>query len=117
MPGDNNPAAPLDAVAVSPVMRWVLGSIMALLLASVPALVTWGAMGARLDAVEKDQIEAVSEVKEQAKILPAIEARLSAEERRTLEHEAALQALRSDSARTAEAVAETNGILKVLLKN
>jgi len=112
MSQEENTAPPL-----SPVARWVLGILAAVAVASAPALVTYGAMGARLDAVVKTQDEVKAQATKQAEKLPAMEARLDAAERRTLEHAGALTALRSDTARIAEGVAETNGILKVLLKD
>jgi len=102
-----------DALRIPPVARWVLGLMFAMAMASAPALVTYGVMRAELAAVVKGQDKA----SERALKIPAIEARLATEERRTLDHEAALNALRSDTARIAEGVAETNGILKVLLKD
>lgn len=104
---------PAEAPAMNSTARWVLGALAAFALAAIPAIVTWGAMGARLDALEQD----LAKVEMRVVDLPAHGSRLSSAEGRIIEHEDALKALRSDSARTAEAVAETNGILKVLLKD
>lgn len=108
------PAPPqAEAPALNSTARWVLGGLLALALASLPAVVTWGAMGARLAQVESD----LAKVEQRVEKIPALDARLAAEERHTIKTDEALEALRSDSTRAAEAIAETNGILKVILKD
>ena len=104
---------PTDVPVVNSTARWVLGGVLALALACVPAIVTWGAMGARLTQVESD----LAKVERHVEKIPALDARLANEERHTIRTDEALDAMRSDATRTAEAIAETNGILKVILKD
>lgn len=112
------PAPPqAEAPALNSTARWVLGVIGALALAIVPGLIAWGVASAQLEDARDDISRLEMKVEKLAETSAAHGPRLSGAERRIIEHEEALKALRSDSARTAEAVAETNGILKVLLRD